>query len=156
MIQYLESPDAVKDSAFVAEFIRTGDKVAAAAKAGILDPMYEAGDIADAMLARPEITVAIQAARAAMSTRVKGALVTREVLNDDVEDVFQGAMGAGKYPAAISALRLKAELNSLLKQEIEITHTMKIEDLDTASLMKLVNAKSKQKQIEGTAEEIEE
>ncbi len=156
MIQYLESPDAAKDAAFVAEFIRTGDKVTAAAKAGILDPMHEASDIADEMLRRPEIVVAVQAARAAMSTRVKGGLVTRETINSDVEDVFQGAMNAGKFPAAVSALRLKAELNSLLEQRIEVTHTMRIEDMDTATLMKLVGAKSKVKQIEGTAEEVDE
>jgi phage terminase small subunit len=156
MTTFLDSPDAAKDARFVTEYIRTGDKIAAAATAGVLDPMYAAEDIANMMLARPEISVAIQAARAALSTRIKGGLVTRETATADAEDIMQAALNDGKYAPAVSALRLKAELNSLLEQKIEITHTMKIEDLDTATLMKLVNAKARPKQIEGTAEEVDE
>lgn len=153
-MRFLAVANPHADATFVAEFLRTNDPIKACVAAGFLDPQYRAEDCAATVMARAEIAAAIQSGRALAVSRVKNGTYTVKRLQDDMEDVFQSSLKDGKYPAAIAAKRLQAELGRLLKQEIEVTHTHKVEDMTTDQLMRIVNKKPVT--IEGESQEVQD
>ena len=118
--------DPEKLALFVQEYIRREGQedagVVAVVASQLRNPQYLPHQIAERLLATPEIQAAIKAVRAAYKpATLKEA--SAAPISADMEPVFESAMNNRQYTAAIAAKKLQAELHGLLKKEVNVNVT---------------------------------
>ncbi len=115
------NPEAL--ATFVQEYVRNEDKEDAGSLAVIAsqlrDPRYLPHQVAEYLLAKPEIQAAVKVLRAVSKPRAAGA-VSIESISMDMETLYQEAKQARQFTAAIGAKKLQAEIAGFLAKDINI------------------------------------
>lgn len=138
-------PDADRDSTFVQVFVQTNDPVAACIRAQIRDYRYDIREVARRQLARPEIQAAIAAVKKLMPSK-EDVEITLDSIVADLEHIHQEAVSDRDYTPAIAAKKLQAQMRGYLQENINITHTMRVEDMSNDELKRFLK---KQPTIDG-------
>lgn len=116
-------------AAFVQEYVRRETQpdagVLAVIAAQLRDPQWLPHQIAERLLAQPEIQAAIKACRAFYKPPDTKE-VSADTVSMDMENVFQEAMNARQFSAAIAAKKLQSEIVGLLVKNVNINvrHTI--------------------------------
>lgn len=131
-----------KDAEFVVQYLKYRNDPQAAkiacVKAGILPARDKTLDgMAAWMMSRPTVVAAIKAAEASVAALAPEAEVTLGLLTAEAEQIREEAMKDRQYPAALNAVKLKAEMHGHLDKTLNINHSMKVEEMDTAALMRI-------------------
>jgi len=131
---------SARDATWVIEYLNNERDPAAAKiaciKAKIKDLDCSLAVSAQRQLARPVIQAAIKAAQAVKAAQPEPE-ITLGTLTAHAEDIRERAMEDRQYPAALNAVKLTAEMHGFLDKTININHSMKVEEMDTAALMKI-------------------
>ena len=82
--------------------------------------------------------------------------ISRDLILDELQDVYQKAIHGKNFSAAISAVKTQAQLMGMLDQTVNVNHTVSAKDLDLDTLRAMVSERAKPvKVIEGVARVIE-
>lgn len=142
------SSDPEHLAAFVQEYVRREHQPDAGQLAVIAsqlrDPQWLPHQVAERLLGRPEIQAAIRAARSFYKPP-ETKEVSADTVSMDMETVFQEAMGARQFTAAIAAKKLQAELHLLLLKTINVNvrhtvGTMSDADLEAIAKRSVIDA----------------
>lgn len=129
-----------RDLVFVEEFLQHEDKddaaVIACRKAGILDPHFPVAVTAKRMLERPEIQMAIKAARAQTARRGPPE-VSKESILADLDGIFQSTLLTRDHAAANANRKLVAQITGILREDVTITHRYDVKILSDGELEKI-------------------
>jgi hypothetical protein len=131
-----------KDAEFVVQYLKHRNDPQAAkiacSKAGLRPDRDKSLDsLASWMMSRPDIQSAIRAAEASVAAVAPEAEVTLGLLTAHTEEIRQSAMDDRQYPAALNAVKLAAQMHGFLDTTINVNHSMKVEEMDTAALMRI-------------------
>lgn len=147
--------DPQKLAVFVQEYVRREQQQDAGTHAVIAaqlrDPQWLPHQIAERLLSRAEIKAAVAAARAFYKP-LDQREVSVDTISADMEVLYQEAKDARQFTAAIQAKKLQAEVNSLIRRDVQVTVSHRVEDMTTAQLMQIASRASKE--IEGEFTEI--
>lgn len=116
-------------AAFVQEYVRRENQpdagVLAVIAAQLRDPQWLPHQIAERLLAQDIIQAAIKAARG-FYRPPDSKEVSADTVSMDMENVFQEAMSARQFTAAIAAKKLQAEIVGLLAKTLNVNvhHTV--------------------------------
>lgn len=127
-----ESPDSV----FCREYLATGSAKQAVIRAGIVDSQYSIDVVARRTLERPEIQAAIAVLRD-LGVKREPVVVTRDLILDESQVLYEVAKESGQVSAGVSALKLQAQLLGLLDQTVTVNHTMAVTELPLSELRRL-------------------
>lgn len=131
----LDDPD--KLALFVQEYIRREGQedagVVAVIYSQLRNPQYLPHQIAERLLATPEIQGAIKAVRAVYKP-VAMKEISADSISADMEPLFESAIENRQYTAAIAAKKLQAELHGLLKKDINVNVTLSKTSMTDAQL----------------------
>lgn len=114
---------------FVQEYVRREGQpdagVAAVVASQLRMPQWLPHQVAEMLLARSEIQAAIRAAKSFYKPP-ESKDVSADSISLDMEDVFQQAMSARQFTAAIGAKKIQAEILGILTKHIDINvrHTL--------------------------------
>ena len=135
------SPDPEKDAIFVQVYLQTGDALDAYVRSGHRNPMYESRVLAQWLLERADIQLALKTAE---TLKPKAPVdITRESIVSDLEHIHSKAIGDKDYTPAIAAKKLQAQLSGYLAENVTVTHKLDVSAMTDAQLEKLIAAKSK-------------
>jgi hypothetical protein len=130
-----------QDAEFVLEYLRNrGDPAAAKVaciRAGIRDRDRSLDSTAQRQLSRPVIQAAIKAAESVQAVGTPD--ITLGTLTAETERIRELAISDRQYPAALNAVKLTAQMHGFLDQNININHSVKVGEMNTADLMKIAN-----------------
>jgi hypothetical protein len=131
-----------KDAEFVVQYLKHRNDPQAAkiacSKAGLRPDRDKTIDsLASWMMSRPDIQSAIRAAEASVAAVAPEAEVTLGLLTAHTEEIRQSAMDDRQYPAALNAVKLAAQMHGFLDTTINVNHSMKVEEMDTAALQRI-------------------
>lgn len=144
-----------QDVVFCIEYARTGDPLLAVMKSRHWAPNVATQDqLAERILARPDIQRGIEAAKR-LQNMAAAAQVTPEVVDQAAWDLYVSAREVNKISEATNALRLLSMRRGYLVDRKEISHTLKVEEVDEQTLVEIA-LRGKQKVIEGDFEEVKE
>ena len=120
---FLADSDPEHLATFVQEYVRRETQPDAGPLAVIAsqlrDPRWLPHQIAERLLAQPEIQAAVKAARAFYKPPEMRE-VSVDTISADMEVLYQEAKDARQFTAAIAAKRMQAELHSLLVKKLDI------------------------------------
>ena len=150
-INFAPNPDT--DEMFVKIYLQTGDALDACIRAGYMTYGYEARAVADYLLDRPDIALAIKMGQAQNRTRAP-IEITRDSIVSDLENIHASAFIEKEYGHAISAKKTQATLLGFVQENVQVTHRMDVKQMTDEQILKLIALKSKQ--IEGEFTEVEE
>ena len=123
----------------------------ACVRAGITNSEYSMHVIAARQLARFSVQQHIMDLES-VEVDVERQDISRDLLLDELQDVYQKALGDKSYSAAISAVKTQAQLLGMLDQTVNVNHTVTAKDLDLDTLRAMVSERAKPvKVIEGVA-----
>ncbi len=114
---------------FVQEYVRREDEADAGTHAIIAsqlrDPRWLPHQMAEMLLAKPEIQAAVQVLRSVYKPKPI-AEVSVATISADMEVLYQEAKNARQFTAAISAKKLQAELHGMISKDItvRVTHSV--------------------------------
>ena len=114
----------------------------ACVRAGIVNPEYAMGVIAERQLAKISVQRHIKALEE-REIEVERKDYTRDLFLDELQAVVQQAMAAKAYPSAISAVKTQAQLLGMLDQTVNVNHTVSAKDLDLDTLRAMVSERAK-------------
>lgn len=119
---FLDS-DPERLATFVQEYVRRETEEDAGSRAVIAaqlrDAMWLPHQVAEMLLAKPEIQAAIKVLRTVYKPKA-GAEISGETIKMDLEVLYQEAKDARQFTAAIAAKKLQSELLGLLSKDINI------------------------------------
>lgn len=137
-LDFLQDPD--KLATFVTEYLRNEGKedagILAVTAADLRHPQYLPHSIAEYLLATPEIQAACKAARS-LTKPAAVKKVSAETISQDMEVIYQRALDDRQYTAAIAAKNTQAKMHGLDQTTVNIHHTLSVENMTTAQLMKI-------------------
>jgi hypothetical protein len=125
-----ENPDRLRD--FAREFVRTGSGVSAAQAARVVNPQYRIVIWAEKLLKRSDVQGWVAEARTEGLDKPKP--VTREAIADDLQEVFERALGDGAYAPAVSAKKTQAEVLGLMEKNVRVTFGRDVKELSMDDL----------------------
>lgn len=150
-----EEKQAEKDAVFIRVFLENEERedgaVIACRTAGILDPTFPVAVLAEKQLARPEIRIAIKAART-VRDKTRRREITPETIEADLEQVFNSALIAKDHAAATNNRKLLAQLKGFLTENVVVTHRYDVNLMSDEELGKI--AAKGMKVIESKARDI--
>lgn len=155
----LEDPE--KLALFVQEYIRREGQedagVVAVVAAQLRNPQYLPHQIAERLLATPEIQGAIKAAKSFYHP-TPSREVSPASISTDMEDVFQKALEARQFSAAIQAKSKQAELHGFIRKDVNINISHRVQDFTTAELLRIARDGPEKllETIDGTFTEVPE
>lgn len=129
-------------AAFVQEYVRRENQPDAGPVAviasGMRDPMWLPHQVAERLLAKPEIQAAIKALRTVYRP-AEMKEVSVDSVSADLEQVYQEAKDARQFTAAIAAKKVQAELHKLINKDVNVNvrHTVgNMSDADLEAIAK--------------------
>ena len=144
-----------KDVLFVEEYLLHEDQddaaVIACRKAGLMDAHFPISVTARRQLERPEIQIAIKAARPHFKKR-DIAEITRDTILADMETVFHSTILAKDHSAANANRMGVAKILGLIRENVTVTHRLDVKSLSDEELGRIAARGSKM--IEGEAKDI--
>lgn len=152
----MTSDDPAQDDIFVEQFLANEDKpdglIIAARVAGFLSPMYPVRAMAEFHLNRPEIQLALKAARKSKKPLRQSGEPTPDGIYADCDYIIDKAISVNNFAAAVAGVKLKAQTAGLLKESVVHTHRLDVTSLSDDQLLAIVQKKPKL--IEGTFTEV--
>jgi len=139
--------DLEKDALFVKIFLQTGDALDACKRAGFIVHGYNDRIVAEYLLDRPDIQVALRAAKESETRKTAPVDITRESIISDLDVIHQSAMIEKDYTPAIAAKKLQATLMGMVQENIQITHNLDVTRMTDAQLVQMIAAKSRQEDL---------
>ncbi len=149
---FLES-DPEHLATFVQEYVRRENEADAGSLAVIAsqlrDPRWLPHQIAEQLLAKPEIQAAIKAVRAVYKPRATQE-VSVDTISMDMETIYQEAKDARQFTEAIAAKKLQAEIRGLISKTLNVNVKHSVSTMSDAEL----EALARRKAIEGEFTEV--
>ena len=146
-----------RDDIFVREYVklRALKKANAAelacVRAGITNSEYSMRVVAERQLAKVGVQRQIMVLEE-RGVEVERQEISRDLLLDELQDVYQKALSANNFSSSISAIKTQAQLLGMLDQTVNVNHTVSAKDLDLETLRAMVSERARPvKVIEGTA-----
>jgi hypothetical protein len=136
-------PHPEMDATFVKIYLQTGDALDACIRSGFKVHGHEIRTVAEYLLERPDMQLAIAAASAARSSK-SPVEITRDSIISDLEEIHSNAMIDKEYSPAIAAKKLQAQLAGHLVDNVQITHKMDPKMMTDEEIIRLMNIKRKQ------------
>lgn len=134
------TPDPERDAAFVKHFTRTGDAVAACAQARVFCVGYDMRDVAAYQLARPEVQRLISVVEERKATEPPMEF-TKDSVISDFQNVYDRALDAGEFQAAIAAKKTQAQVLGLLDQNINLNVKTDVNSMSDEQILKMLKAR---------------
>jgi len=131
-----------QDSIFVKVYLQNGDAVNACSRAGILIYGYDLRDVAEEMLKRPAIKLALKTAKDFTPSEI-GVDITRESIITDLGRIHDSAIRAGEYAPAISAKKLQAQLIGVLTENVQVNHRIDLLQMSDEKILELIELKTR-------------
>lgn len=127
----------------------------ACVRAGITNSEYSMRVVAERQLSKQSVQRQILALEES-GVEVERQEVSRDLILDELQDIYQKALGEKSFSAAISAVKTQAQLLGMLDQTVNINHTVSAKDLDLDTLRAMVADRARPvKVIEGVSRVIE-
>lgn len=135
-----------QDEVFVEQYLQHEDnpegKIIAARLAGFLDPNVPVRAMVEHHFNRPEIQAMIRIARKKAPPRAPGE-PTPESIYADMDVVFEKALAVNNPAGAVAAVKLKAQVAGLLKENVIHTHRLDVTNLTDEQLTAIAQRKPK-------------
>jgi hypothetical protein len=125
-----ESADSLRD--FAVQFVRTGNATLAVQQARVVNPQYRVAIWAEKLLKRSDVQEYVGEARAAGVDKPRS--MTREIIADDLQEVYERALHEGAYAPAVSAKKTQAEVLGLLEKNVRVTFGRDVKELSMEDL----------------------
>tara|TARA_R110000744_G_scaffold61455_2_gene126890 strand:+ start:883 stop:1380 length:498 start_codon:yes stop_codon:yes gene_type:complete len=133
-------PDLERDTLFVKIYLQTGDALDACTRCNYMSPGYDTRMIAEYLLERPDIQLAIETG----GNEARGPVeITRDSIVTDLETIHGAALHDDNFVAAISAKKTQAQLLGLLTSEVNINHHHEVTQMTDEQLIALLERKRK-------------
>lgn len=124
--------------AFAEAVAAHGDPLKALSDANIArDPRESRDVLVRRLMDDPKVKAAIAAARHARKQRRAGRM-NRDAILEDIEEVYEQALGKGDFTNALKAKAEQAQLLGLRVEKREVTVTNAPEQMSTADLKRLI------------------
>jgi hypothetical protein len=127
-----ESPtdDALRD--FAAQFVKTGNATLAVQQARVVNVQYRNAIWAEKLLRRSDVQTYVAEVRAAGVEKPRS--MTREIIADDLQEVFEQALAEKAFAPAVSAKKTQAEVLGLLEKNVRVTFGRDVKELSMEDL----------------------
>ncbi len=146
-----------RDDIFVREYVKLralkkpNAAELACVRAGITNSEYSMRVVADRQLAKVGVQRQIMVLEE-RGVEVERQEISRDLILDELQDVYQKALGEKSFSAAITAVKTQAQLLGMLDQTVNVNHTVSAKDLDLDTLRAMVSERARPvKVIEGVA-----
>lgn len=122
--------DRLRD--FAREFVRCGNAITAGQKARVANPQYRLEVWTQKLLKREDVQTWIAEYRAEGVDKPRQ--MTREVIADDLQEVFERALSDGAYAPAVTAKKTQAEVLGLMEKNVRVTFGRDVRELSMEDL----------------------
>lgn len=147
------SADPEHLATFVQEYVRREGEADAGSLAVIAsqmrDPRWLPHQVAEFLLAKPEIQAAVKVLRSVYKPKATQE-VSVDTISMDMETIYQEAKDARQFTAAIAAKKLQAEIRGLISKTLNVNVKHSVSTMTDAELESL----ARRKIIEGEFSEV--
>lgn len=119
---------------FVAEYLKTGNAALAVVHSGIRDGRGP-DKIAEDLLMREDVRKAIEAGAATETPVVQ---LDKTTILSEIQEIQDRAREEGRYSEALTALKLKTDIQGLRTSKVEIVHNKGVKDMTDDELLSVL------------------
>jgi hypothetical protein len=126
-----EDPERLET--FAREYVRSGNVLMAIQRAGVQNPAYRMSVWGERLLARKDVSEWVKRAQAEEDAKPP-KIFTREVITEDLQEIYEQAMAEREFTPAVSAKKAQAELLGLMEKNVNVTFNTKVTEMPMEAL----------------------